>query len=140
MALSKRDLVDALIAKLRQEIPAPVMVSAVGGGDFQERIARQGRENDIMRQIGMLGNGTSLLAPAVTVGLGAIVRFEYLPDGVPLARFILPAAVGEVLPGGIIVMTLESPLGNALQGHKKGEIVTVKTPKGYRIVEILSVE
>lgn len=151
VASRKRKLVDALLAQIEAKIPGPVEVAMFVGGDFgdqgaraqelQDRAARQRRENELRQQMEMLGNGhTYLLDVAVVVRLGAIVTFRY-PGEEPRTMFILPTAEGEVLPGGVVIVTSKSPLVRALMGHKAEEIVPVPNGSGgTHLITIISVQ
>jgi len=69
-----------------------------------------------------------------TVAVGSSIRVE--SDGEPKQFIIVGAAESNPLKGFI---SNESPLGSAFLGHKKGDNIQVKTPKGtveYKILEV----
>ena len=70
-----------------------------------------------------------------TVDVGSGVKVESKNRGIQ-EFVIVGAAESDPLKGFI---SNESPLGNAFLGHKKGDKINVKTPKGeveYKILEV----
>jgi transcription elongation factor GreA len=62
-----------------------------------------------------------------TVGVGAIVHVKEQKSGGKSQKFRL---VGAAEADGKEKLSNESPIGKALIGAKKNEIVTVETPRG----------
>lgn len=74
------------------------------------------------------------------IGLGAVV--ELVLEGRHTFHLLAPTAGGlnlKVGEGGIQVVTLQSPLGEALEGAKAGESIEVEIQKATREYEIRSV-
>ena len=69
------------------------------------------------------------------IGIGSKVKVQ--ESGFPPELFIIVGVKEANAASGKI--SYESPLGNALIGHKKGEIVKVITPGGNLLLEILEV-
>ena len=70
-----------------------------------------------------------------TVGVGSSIKVES-KEGVVRSFVIVGAAESDPAKGFI---SNESPLGQAFLGHKKGDKVEARTPKGmveYKIVEV----
>ena len=53
--------------------------------------------------------------------------------------FVAPGGAGEILTGGIQVVTPRSPLGRALCGRRPGDETEVQLPAGRRTLEVTSV-
>jgi transcription elongation GreA/GreB family factor len=54
--------------------------------------------------------------------------------------FVAPGGAGEVLAGGVQVVTPRSPLGRALCGRRSGDETDVPLPSGRRTLEISRVD
>lgn len=76
------------------------------------------------------------------VGIGSRIVLQDIQGRVEELELALPASAKELnLEHGQI--SIDSPVGQALLGHKAGEEITVKTPVGerhYRILEVKPVE
>lgn len=70
------------------------------------------------------------------VAFGAQVRIRVEPAGTEREYFLVGPAEIDPMQGRI---SLQSPIGLALKGHKSGETVTVNTPKGPQRMTLLSV-
>lgn len=76
-----------------------------------------------------IGNGISL---------GDIVWLKY-PDGeIVVVQIVLPGEDMSI-PEGVISITLQSPVAQAILGKQAGNVVLVETPTGKTSVTILSV-
>ena len=53
--------------------------------------------------------------------------------------FIAPGGAGEILAGGVQVVTPRSPLGRALCGRRAGDETEVHVPSGKRTLEVSAV-
>jgi transcription elongation factor GreB len=71
------------------------------------------------------------------VAFGAVVKVRQIPSGQEREYQFVGGAEIDPMLGKI---SLKSPIGLALKGHKAGTKVTVSTPKGPQELEILSVE
>jgi transcription elongation factor GreA len=70
------------------------------------------------------------------IGFGATVKIKDTKAGTTLDLTIVGSAEANP-PGGMI--SNESPLGNALMGHKKGDSVEVTTPRGVVVYKVEAV-
>ena len=77
------------------------------------------------------------LASADPVAMSALVTIE--EDGVQQRWFIAPAGGGNVLGGGVAVVTPSSPLGKALLGKRAGDELEVHLPGRVRSLAIIAV-
>jgi len=68
--------------------------------------------------------------------IGTRVTLKVLDSGKELSYDIVGSAEAATSKGHI---SNESPIGAALIGHKKGDTVTVETPRGEKKFEIISV-
>src|SRR5262245_17030729 len=71
------------------------------------------------------------------IAAGAVV--DATADDTKHRYFIAPGGAGEILAGGIQVVTPRSPLGRALCGRLAGDDVDVQMPSGRRTFEITDV-
>jgi transcription elongation factor GreA len=71
-----------------------------------------------------------------TIGLGSRVELVDRPSGREL-RYTLVSAVDADAAAG--KLSIDSPVGRVLQGRARGDVVEVKTPKGTRTLEVVSV-
>jgi transcription elongation factor GreA len=62
-----------------------------------------------------------------TVGVGVLVHVKDQKSGDSRKFHIVGSAEANVTEGKL---SNESPIGRALQGHKRGEVVTVEAPRG----------
>ena len=69
--------------------------------------------------------------------MSALVTIE--EDGVQQRWFIAPAGGGNVLGGGVAVVTPSSPLGKALLGKTHGESFELRGKAGLREMTIVDV-
>jgi transcription elongation factor GreA len=95
-------------------------------------------EGRIMTVQGMLNHAVIIEAngPSDSVVLGS--RVTVVEDGLdPESYIIVGSAEANPSDGRI---SNESPLGNALMGHRVGDLVTFETPGGLVEMELLSIE
>ena len=71
-----------------------------------------------------------------TIGLGSRVELVDRASGREL-RYTLVSAVDADAAAG--KLSIDSPVGRVLQGRTSGDVVEVKTPKGTRTLEVVSV-
>lgn len=125
----------------RREISALLQVAAEKGdinenGDYHTLKDRQGLlEAQIRKWEGLLRNGTIIEKNCDgIIGVGNQVK---LKAGIEIKEFQLVGPEEIDLNNGKI--SYESPLGQALMGKRKGDIVEVQVPKGnikYKIIEV----
>jgi transcription elongation factor GreA len=70
------------------------------------------------------------------IGLLATVRLRNRKNGQELTYMLVPAVEASVRAGKISV---ESPIGKALLGHKVGDIISVQVPAGSMELEVLEI-
>ncbi len=90
--------------------------------------------DQMLRNARVIDNST---VPSDAVTVGSTVRLKDLAAGEELSYTIVGSAEADPLRDRI---SNESPVGQALIGHKKGHTVTVKVPAGtlkYTILEIV---
>ncbi len=90
--------------------------------------------DQMLRSARIIDNST---VPSDAVMVGSTVRLKDLAAGEELSYTIVGSAEADPLRDRI---SNESPVGQALIGHKKGHTVTVKVPAGtlkYTILEIV---
>jgi transcription elongation factor GreA len=71
-----------------------------------------------------------------TVGVGSIVRVQE-DDGAEAIYTLVTAAEAAPASGRV---SLESPIGRALEGHRAGDEVTVEAPAGSWPLKIVAIE
>lgn len=72
------------------------------------------------------------------ITLSAVVRLR-ADDDTERTVFLAPAGGGVSLPGGVKVVTPQSPVGRALTGARLGDVVLVERAAGAQELEIVSV-
>jgi transcription elongation GreA/GreB family factor len=76
--------------------------------------------------------------PAARSAVGALITVED-DEGHQLRYFLAPWGGGEVLPGGITVVTPSSPIGQALLGREPDDDVEIHRPGGVRTLTITAI-
>ena len=69
-------------------------------------------------------------------GIGQRVEIRLRPGAAPVEYHLVGAPEADPAAGRVSVV---SPVGQALVGHRSGDRVTVDTPGGPRVVEIVAV-
>lgn len=94
----------------------------------------------IKRRMTMLKVIDTSTLPKDAVRFGAYLTMMELPQGT-INEYRL-VGVDEVYErdDGLILMSVESPIGKAMIGKKAGNQVTVTTPKGNRLFEIIAIK
>ena len=82
--------------------------------------------------------GLRELAPHDPIAMSALVTVE--EDGAEVRWFIAPAGGGNLLAGGIAVVTPTSPLGEALLGKCAGDDLELRLAGRVRELSIIAVE
>ena len=72
-----------------------------------------------------------------TVHMGSKVTVLYVADNEQEVYTIMGSTEADVMRG---IISNESPVGMALLGHKKGDVVTVKAPNGEFSLKIVSID
>ena len=70
------------------------------------------------------------------IGFGSTAVLTDKASGKEL-RYTLVSAVDADAAGG--KLSIESPVGQALLGHREGDVVEIPTPKGSRTLEVVSI-
>ncbi len=131
---------EALIVR-RKEISNEIK-KARGFGDLSEnaeyhaaREAQSHNESEILRLKDMLENYDLVEAnDKIHVSLNSKLTIEYLEDGDQEDIKIVSTVEADPFAGSF---SNESPIGSALIGNKKGDIVDVQTPDGNIQIKIL---
>jgi len=76
-------------------------------------------------------------APRAKVVTGALVLVD--EEGEQARYLLLPGGQGHELPGGVRVLSPDSPLGESLWGLEEGEVAAVRRGAGRVEVEVLEV-
>jgi transcription elongation factor GreA len=127
----------------RQEVAQRLHEALAEGGELIENAEYEAAKNEQAFVEGRIQELEYLLAnarvvaeaPAGEVSIGSKVRVRY-EDGGEEAYTVVGAAEASPREG---LISNESPLGQALLGHKAGDEVTVKAPDGAFKVKILQV-
>jgi len=109
-------------------------------GDYHAAKDAQGKMEARIRQLeALLGTATIVEgAPASdgTVAAGSVVGLRYHGDD-DVERYLL-GSIEERRPG-VAIVSPGSPLGQALLGHRPGDVVEYEAPSGAMTVEIVEV-
>jgi transcription elongation factor GreA len=136
----------AELAELRARRPDVVdrVATARSDGDLKENFAYHDARQDLGMLDGRVGTIEGLLANAVVIevekgdgsvrlGSTAVVKDDF---GQTTYTLVGPAEV-DLAAGRI---SIDSPMGTALLGHRPGDAVTFNTPAGERTAEVVAVE
>ena len=133
-----------LVTAKRREVAEWLRVAKEDGGEPGENLdvaAALDEQAALERRIDEL-EATLALAriadPPVdgVAGIGQRVQIRLRPGAAPIEYHLVGAAEADPAAGRISV---DSPVGQALVGHRAGDTVTVETPGGARVVEIVAV-
>lgn len=72
-----------------------------------------------------------------TIGIGSHVRLHDVPRRVDVAYEITGTVTAEPAEG---TLSIDSPLGRALAGHRAGDTVSVAAPEGEQEYRVVTVE
>lgn len=134
------------LEKDRREEISDAIKRAKEFGDLSENAeysaakeAQNSNEEEIVKLSELLKNLCILTASQVNtdrVGIGTLVTIED-EDGDPDTYTVLNTLEADSRRN---IISIQSPLGSAIDGHKVGETVEVKTPGGKYSVTIKSIE
>jgi len=143
---------ERLVAEIRhiKTVERPANIKAIEEarlqGDLSENADYQYAKNHQGLIAARLNNCESILARAEVIDpskfsgpeivFGAQVRLADIDSGEEVTYRILGSYEADVKKG---IISVESPIGKALIGRSEGDEVKVKTPKGDKEFEILSV-
>ncbi len=140
------DEAEALIHELNITLPKQIE-TAVAHGDLRENseyhaaLERQGfvraRLDYLGRRLSELGNIDVEHVPTDRVGFGSRVKVRDLEDG-DVDFYTL--TMGDALDFETNEISMESPIGLALLGKRKGDSVSVTLPAGTRELEVVEFE
>jgi len=140
----KEELNDLIVNKRREVIKK--IEEAKEYGDLSENAEYHAAKDEQAFMEGRIMELTSLINSAViieetksngVVTVGSRIKIENEEQNIAKEYKIVGSEEADPTAG---LISNESPIGRAFLGKKKGEIVTIQTPKGniqYRIVEII---
>ena len=107
-------------------------------GDYHAAKEEQGRMDGRMRQILSVIEDAEIVDTIDTniVGTGSVVGIRY--EGDTEVEHYLVGSIEERRPG-VEVTSPASPLGQALSGHKVGDVVEYQAPGGKLKIEIVEI-
>ncbi len=134
-----------LLRNVKREEVAEAIRSAKEEGDISENSAYDAAkeqqafvEGRIMSLEAMLKNAVTINESTVVDSVGMMSKVTVVEKGTKDEEIyqIVGSAEADPTKGRI---SNESPVGRALMGKKKGDVVTVKTPAGERQLKIVSI-
>ncbi len=143
----KKKQLEELEHKLYQEIPARLKEAKERGGDLLEnreyvylKNEQEVIEREVRRLRELLENARIISEDEIkgdTVGIGTRVILEDTETGEFDTYTLVSPPEADILGKRI---GIDSPVGAALMGHTRGDIIVVQTPSGKRRYRILGVE
>lgn len=143
----KRKQLEELEHKLYHEIPQRLKEAKERGGDLLEnreyvylKNEQEIIEREVRRLRELLENARIISEDEIkgdTVGIGTRVILEDTETGEFDTYTLVSPAEVDLLAKRI---GIDSPVGAALMGHTRGDIIVVQTPSGKRRFRILGVE
>jgi transcription elongation factor GreA len=133
-----------LVTAKRRELAEWLRVAREDGGEPGENLdvaAALDEQATLERRIDEL-EATLALAriadppPDGVAGIGQRVQIRLRPGSAPVEYELVGAAEADPAAGRISV---DSPVGQALAGHRAGDTITVDAPNGPRVMEIVAV-
>lgn len=129
--------------ELKIELPRQ-LAEAAAHGDLSENAEYdaakerkemvQNRLADLYRRKAAVSNINPEMIPHDTIGFWSRVELMDLDSGDEVTYLLVTADEADPPRGRI---SLTSPIGKALVGHRPGDEVTVRTPRGERSYEVL---
>jgi transcription elongation factor GreA len=136
----------ALDRELRIDLPRQIK-AAVAHGDLRENAeyhAALERQRWVQARIGQLRRQLADLSlmrideiPRDRIGLGSRIVLEDLDSGRRLTYELVLPDDGDVPAGRI---SIASPIGKGLMGHREGDEVRIRIPAGERNYEVVEVK
>ncbi len=129
--------------EIAQKIEAARLLGDLSeNGDYHAAKDEQGHMEGRIRQLEhLIENAEIIDGPAEgTVGAGSVVSIVYEGDDDDMAERYLLGHPEETPPEGAGIMSLNSPLGQALMGHREGDWVEYEANRNMLKVRILKVE
>jgi len=110
-------------------------------GDYHAAKDSQGKMEARIRQLTSMLEGVQILdtdaaESSTTVTTGVVVSLRYDGDD-EVERFLIGSI--EERRAGVAITSPNSPLGQALMGHQRGDHVSYDAPTGALTVEIVSI-
>jgi transcription elongation factor GreA len=128
--------------ELREELPEALR-KAIELGDLRENSEYQTakeRQSFVQARIAMLRESLAKLSmvdlskiPTDKVSYGSIVTLQDLDENKEITYHLVSSEESDVVKGMISTV---SPIGKSLMGHKEGDEVTIRTPRGIKNYEI----
>ncbi len=108
-------------------------------GDYHAAKEEQGKMEGRINHLGGLLENSVIVgnAPVTEVRAGCVVSIRYEGDD-EVEKFLIGSI--EERREGVTVMSPGSPLGTALTGAKKGDVVSYKSPGGTMSVTVVDFE
>lgn len=136
----------ALDRELRIELPKQIKAAVALGdlrenAEYQTALERQSwvklRVAQIRKKLGELSMLKIDQIPRDRVGLGSRVVLEDVDSGDGVTYELVLPDDGDVADGRI---SIASPIGKGLMGHREGDEVTIRIPAGTKTYEILELK
>jgi transcription elongation factor GreA len=130
------------LARLRAELHELVTVKRREPGENADVAAALEAQATLQRRIDELRATLALVRVAEppidgVAGIGRRVRVEIAGRPAPVEFALVGAAESDPSRG---LISVASPMGSALAGHRTGDVVEVDTPGGSRAVRIMAVD
>jgi transcription elongation factor GreA len=141
----KKELAE-LDHELKIELPKAIKFAAALGdlrenAEYQSALERQSlvklRVARIRKKLGELSLMKIDQVPTDRIGLGSEVLLLDDESGNEVRYELVLPDDGDVPAGRI---SIASPIGKGLMGHKPGDEVTIRTPRGARVYEVLEMK
>jgi hypothetical protein len=145
----KQALKDELIARLTATLEAArdAHASAIEGATHAEAKAENDKDTRGLEQSylarGQAQRAQELAAAVAELEASDLARFTLVTvdeDGSRHAYFLAPHGGGEMLTGGVQVVTPQSPLGGALVGKQIDDDVEVRLKGKVRAMTVIAIE
>ena len=132
--------------ELRIELPRQIKAAVALGdlrenAEYQTALERQSwvklRAAQIRKKLGELSMLKIDRIPTDRIGLGSRVKLEEVDTGNEVSYELVLPDDGDVADGRI---SIASPIGKGLMGHREGDEVTILIPAGSKTYEILEMK
>jgi len=107
--------------------------------EYQEAREEQAMIEDRIQKLESMLKSAQIMSLHHTekVGIGSTVTVEKTDDGKKIVYKIVGSEEADVKSGKL---SIRSPLGEAMVEKKRGEVVSVRTPKGAMTYKIVTIE